>query len=214
MLKPLVVATAALAIAGSSIVYAQQRFGGSGHGDGPRLEHRQRLSVEDMAAFTDARIAALNAGLKLTADQAKNWPAFEQALRDMAQLRLDLRQSQEAAGRQGEAWAATPFDRLGQKAGRLSKLGAALTRIADAGAPLYASLTDAQKHRFRMLSHMLQPYHHHRTYARNDDAGRGWRQGRGYGGNDGYRHRREYEHEGFEQNDRGADGGEQQRLLP
>ena len=45
-----------------------------------------------MAAFTDARIAALKAGLELTPDQAKNWPAFEQALRDMVQLRAQRMQ--------------------------------------------------------------------------------------------------------------------------
>ena len=98
MWKPVVVATAALAIAGSSIVYAQQPFGESdGYRDGPRFEHRHRhLSPEDRAAFVDARIAALKAGLELTADQAKNWPAFEQALRDMAQLRAQRRAAREA----------------------------------------------------------------------------------------------------------------------
>jgi hypothetical protein len=59
---------------------------------GARFEHRHRqLSPEDRAAFVDARIAALKAGLELTPDQAKNWPMFEQALRDMAQLRAQLR---------------------------------------------------------------------------------------------------------------------------
>ena len=40
MWKSVVAATAALAIAGSSIVYAQQRFGEDGNGDGSRFEHR------------------------------------------------------------------------------------------------------------------------------------------------------------------------------
>ena len=113
MWKPVVVATAALAIAGSSIVYAQQRSGGpDGYGDGgPRFEHRHRPSAEDMAAFTDARIAALKAGLELTPDQAKNWPAFEQALRDMAQLRAQRKQAREAANQQDQTQTA-PFERL------------------------------------------------------------------------------------------------------
>ena len=34
-------------------------------------------SAEDISAFMDARIAALKAGLRLTPDQEKNWPAFE-----------------------------------------------------------------------------------------------------------------------------------------
>ena len=45
-------------------------------------------------------VAALKAGLQLTPDQAKNWPAFEQALRDMAQLRMERRQAREAAEQQ------------------------------------------------------------------------------------------------------------------
>jgi hypothetical protein len=92
MWKSVVAATAALAIAGSSIVYAQQRFGEDGYGDGSRFQHRHHhMSAEDRAAFVDARIAALKAGLELTADQTKNWPAFEQALREMAKLRAERR---------------------------------------------------------------------------------------------------------------------------
>ena len=163
MLKPVVVAAAALAIAGSSIVYAQQRFGGPG-GDGsggPGFQQHYRQSPQDMAAFTDARIAALKAGLQLTPDQAKNWPAFEQALRDMAKLHIERMQARRAEGQQNQAPApATPFDRLGRRADTMSKTGAALKQIADTGTPLYQSLDDAQKHRFHMLARMLRPHHH------------------------------------------------------
>ena len=58
------------------------------------------MSVEDLAAFTDARIAALKAGLELTPDQAKNWPAFEQALRETAQLHIQQMQAREAGPQQ------------------------------------------------------------------------------------------------------------------
>ena len=53
MLKPVIVATAALAIAGSSIVYAQQHFDGpGGSADGaPRFEHRHRPSVAGYGGF-------------------------------------------------------------------------------------------------------------------------------------------------------------------
>ena len=71
MWKPTVLVAAALAVAGSSIVYAQEHFAAPDR-DGPRFENRHRLSPEDRAAFVDARIAALKAGLELTPDQAKN----------------------------------------------------------------------------------------------------------------------------------------------
>jgi hypothetical protein len=206
MLKPVIAATAALAIVGTSLVYAQQRFGHHGFG-GPGAEHRHRPSAADMAAFTDARIAALKAGLELTPDQAKNWPAFEQAMRDAAQMRIQRMQEREARRQQqgqnaqgdaqGNAQAQTqrnPFDRMAHRADRMAKTSAALKKVADAGAPLYQSLTDEQKARFKTLGRMLAP--HHRRMAFNE-GNEGWR-GRGFGrdgqgfGRDGqgFRHHR------------------------
>lgn len=211
MLKPVIAATAVFAIAGSSIVYAQQRWNGPEGDGGPRYEHRHHLSAEDRAALTDARIAALKAGLELTADQAKSWPAFEQALRDMAQLRAQRRQAREAASQQPQT-PGSPFDRLSQRADNMSKFSAALKRVADTGAPLYMSLNDAQKDRFKMLSHILRPHHHmhasgdgrsfgrdgggHRRFGGDGDSwrgehrfggeGGGWHEGQGFG-NEGHR---------------------------
>jgi len=184
MLKPVIAATAVLAIAGSSFVYAQQRFDGHGAfgGGGPRAEHHHhRLSADDMAAFADARTAALKAGLELTPDQAKNWPAFEAALRNMVQLRTQRMQARQAAQGQSQSQTQTPtptspFDRLGHRADAMNKTGAALKQIADTGAPLYQSLTDAQKARFTMLARILRPHE-----RRNGERGGDTRQGRGYG---------------------------------
>ena len=63
MWKKALIASTVLILAGSTLVVAQQRFGSpSGTRDIPRW----RPSAEDMAAFTDARVAALRAGLRLT----------------------------------------------------------------------------------------------------------------------------------------------------
>ena len=181
MLKRVITATAVLAIAGSTIVYAQQRSGADGLGHwGHRGGHHHRLSPADRAAFTDARIAALKAGLELTPDQQKNWPAFEQALRDLAQLRMQrvearqARRQQEQTAQQGQGQH-DPFNRLEHRANNMAKTSAALKKVADAGAPLYTSLTDAQKERFKMLSRMLRP-HPRARLAFNDWRGR-WRRG-------------------------------------
>src|SRR4051812_46826280 len=91
MLKGLVAGTALLVITGSSVLYAQQAPGGA-----PVHEH-WKPSAADWDAFTDARIAALRAGLQLTPDQAKNWPVVEQAIRDMAKARQER-----LAGRQND----------------------------------------------------------------------------------------------------------------
>src|ERR1700730_18995801 len=70
-------ATALTLIAGAS-AYAQQSSVGAEFG------RRQQFGAEDRAAFLDARIAALHAGLRLTPEQEKTWPVFEQAYRDLA----------------------------------------------------------------------------------------------------------------------------------
>jgi LTXXQ motif family protein len=171
MLKRVIAATAVLAIAGTSIVYAQQRFGEHrGFGDrGPRAEHRHRLSPQDLAAFTDARIAALKAGLELTPEQQKNWPGFEQALREVAQLRIQriearrqhrhhAQEPQAGETPQAQATPGNPFNRLQHRADSLAATSAALKKLADAGAPLYQSLTGDQQARFKILARVLRPH--------------------------------------------------------
>jgi hypothetical protein len=159
MLKPVITATALVALAGSSFAYAQHSWGGNGAGkDEPRFEQRHHLSAADVSAFADARIAALKAGLQLTPDQAKNWPPFEQAVRDLVQLRIDRLQARQAAGDQQQP--ASPFDRLSRRADTMAKTSTALKKVADAGAPLYQSLNDDQKGRLVRLARMLRPHHH------------------------------------------------------
>src|SRR6202161_4954436 len=79
MKKILLAGVAAIAIAGSSLAYAHHH----------EWLHHARMSPEDRAAFADARIAAVKAGLKLTPDQEKLWPPVEAAARDFAKLRID-----------------------------------------------------------------------------------------------------------------------------
>ena len=185
MLKPVIAATAVFALAGSSLVYAQQSFGGHGNfgRDGARFEHRHRPSPADITAFTDARIAALKAGLELTPDQVKNWPPFEQALRDMVQLRVQRIQARLSGQEQAPT---SPFDRLERRADNMAKRSAALKKIADAGAPLYQSLNDDQKARFVKLARILRP--HPRMHAfmeqhgrQGEGGGHGWQHGRRFG---------------------------------
>lgn len=158
MLKPVITATALVALVGSSLAYAQHSFGG-GNGlanDEPRFEQRHRPSAADVSAFADARIAALKAGLELTPDQAKNWPQFEQAVRDLVQTRIQRLQARQTGDQQPLG---TPFERLSQRAETMAKTSAALQKIADAGTPLYQSLNDDQKGRFVKLARMLRPHH-------------------------------------------------------
>jgi len=148
MWKTVLAGTTALAIVGTSLVYAQQGPGGAPGPGGPGFMHQGwRPSAEDISAFSDARIAALHAGLKLTAEQEKNWPAVESALHELAKQRSERFAARASADRPTD-----PIARLNLRAETMTQQGAALKKLAEAADPLYKSLDEAQKRRFVMLA--------------------------------------------------------------
>ena len=182
------VGAAVILVAGSMMVYAQQRgpggFGGPGGAPGGMLGSRMGMggwhpSPDDMSAFADARIAALHAGLRLNADQEKSWPAFEQALHDFAKMRIDrMTARRDQQQQQQTATNSNPIERLQRRADAMTTRGAALKRLADTAAPLYQSLDDAQKNRFNVLARVLRP--HRRMAAMGGERFGGGQ--RGFGG--------------------------------
>ena len=142
MWKAIVAGTAALAIAGTSLVYAQQRGGRDG-------AQRWQPNTEDLRAFGEARLAGLKAGLVLSPEQEKNWPAFEQAAREFGKLRMDRMTAMRNAPRSDD-----PAERLRQRATAMSDAATAMKKLADATDPLYKSLDDSQKRRFAMLNRL------------------------------------------------------------
>jgi hypothetical protein len=169
MWKAALAGTTALVIVGSSLVYAQQRGRPGGF-------ERWQPNTEDMRAFANARLAALHAGLGLTADQEKNWPAFEQASREMAKLRLDRFAASVNTSRDRQPQSDDPADRMHRRAAAMTETGATLKKVADAIDPLYKSLDDAQKRRFAMLERMLAPRDdgpRGREFRGRDDSERG-----------------------------------------
>jgi zinc resistance-associated protein len=173
MLKKVVIGTAALMLAASAYAYAQAPMGRDG---GRRFQPR----AEDRAAFLDARMAALHAGLKLTPDQEKSWPAFEQAYRALAASRAEAMNA--FRDRDNRDRADDPVTRAQREADFLTKRGAALKQYADAAAPLYSSLDDAQKQRFDVLSRIGRPRFASFHGGRGDFHGDGMR-----GDRDGFR---------------------------
>src|SRR5579863_1120228 len=116
-------------------------------------QQQSRFSPEDRAAFLDARIAALKAGLQLNADQEKNWAPLEAAMRDLAKERA----ARMAAWRErrednsDQASDMSPIDRLTRASERLTARAADLQKLAAAAKPLYDSLDESQKRRFAIL---------------------------------------------------------------
>jgi hypothetical protein len=157
MWKFIVAGTVALAIASTSLVYAQGRRDGG---------QRWQPNAEDLRAFGEARLAALKAGLILTPEQAKNWPAFEQAARDFGKLRIERRMAMRSAPPPTDA-----LERLRRRATAMSEIGAALKKLADATDPLYKSLDDNQKHRFAMLNRITRSGRDH-SRGRDDEGSR------------------------------------------
>src|SRR5713226_1623138 len=146
-----IAAIAALAIAGSTAVYAQHRPWFQDH-----MQH-MRMNPEDRAALTDARIAAVKAGLKLTPDQEKLWPPVEAAVRDFAKLRIDRANARMNAQQNDSQDSQKPDDpvaRLRDRADTMAATAAAMKRIADAADPLYKTLDDGQKRRLAILTHI------------------------------------------------------------
>ncbi len=159
MKKFAIAAVAVLSIAGSTAVYAQyHRPWMSGH------MHHMRMNPEDRAAFVDARIAAVHAGLKLNADQEKLWPPVETAVRDFAKLRIDRANARMNAPQGDADKPDDPVARLRQRADDMAATSAALKTIADAADPLYKVLDDGQKRRLAVLTRHQGPF-----------GGEGWR---------------------------------------
>jgi len=184
MRKFTIAAVAVLAIAGSTAVYAQYHPWLRDH-----MQH-MRMNPEDRAAFVDARIAAVHAGLKLTPDQEKLWPPVESSVRDFAKLRIDRANARMKTtdGAQDQQKEDDPVARLRERADNMAASATALKKIADAADPLYKTLDEGQKRRLTILTHM----------------------GRFGGGEGGWRHRwMERDHH---DRDRDRDGGGAERL--
>ncbi|MCI0600852.1 MAG: Spy/CpxP family protein refolding chaperone [Beijerinckiaceae bacterium] len=133
------------------------------------------FSDADRAAFLDARIAALHAGLKLTPEQEKLWPAVETALREAGKSALDRYQKFK-----NESAAASLVERLRRQGQNAVARGKSLEAIADAAAPLYASLSEDQKHRLPVLMRGLRPHLFHRHFAMMSEGSDSWRWRRGH----------------------------------
>jgi zinc resistance-associated protein len=138
---------ASVAVAGlATSAFAPNAF--AAPADAPDMAQMQRTQ-ERHALMLGAHLAAMKAGLKLTAEQEKNWPAFEAAIREAEKARADRwRQARE---RMASGDRPSPIERMTIMSEHLQKTAAQLQMVADAAKPLYDSLSDAQKRDFGPL---------------------------------------------------------------
>jgi hypothetical protein len=101
-------------------------------------------------AGIDTQLKGLKSSLRLTADQDKDWAAFESAVKDAEKARVLALQKEQSGN-------LSPMDLNVAKAERIEQGQADLEKIVDAARPLYESLDGAQKQKFVALGRMLVP---------------------------------------------------------
>ena len=107
----------------------------------PSAADIQRIQ-ERQSVLLDAHLAGMKAALNLDAEQAKNWPAFEAAIRDAAKARSDRWTAARERMAQGER--PSPIERMTIMADHIEKSAADLRKVIEASKPLYASLDDTR----------------------------------------------------------------------
>lgn len=131
-------------------------------------EARGPLSRADMEALADARVAAIQAGLKLTDEQRRLWSPVERALRaemaergermeeraerreERAERREDRRERRADARREDRR---DFMERIEQRSARASEKAERLRAVTEAMKPFWASLDESQK---RLLPRLMR----------------------------------------------------------
>jgi hypothetical protein len=111
------------------------------------------LKPQDREAFGQARLAGFKAALTLTPAQERHWPTLETTIREIAKARVnrwaEIRQTRSQQRESGQPPDITA--RLRDRAKGLRARADQAEKFADAAAPLFASLDEAQKSRFRLI---------------------------------------------------------------
>lgn len=121
----------------------------AGYKSPPTPPAEAAMADQERAALLEAHLAGLKAGLNLTPDQEKNWAPLEAAIRQAAKAHDEGLRRMRERGASGER--PSPIERMRMMSDHMSKMSGELSALADAGKPLYDSLTDAQKRVFGPL---------------------------------------------------------------
>ncbi len=132
-MRKLLLASAAIAgLAGST--FAPNAFAASNAGAAmPSAAEIQRIQ-ERQSVLLEAHLAGMKAGLKLNEEQAKNWPAFESAIREAAKARSERWTGARQRMAQGES--PSPIERMAIMADHIDKTAADLRKVIEASKPL------------------------------------------------------------------------------
>ncbi len=147
---------------------ARQERSAAQPGDRDAGGPRPGLSREDRNALTDARVAGIQAGLRLNAEQQRLWGPVEAALRAQANDRLDRMEERRGAR---DAGSLDLMQRLDRQAERVRERADNVQALAGAMRPFWASLDENQK---RLLPVLMRGgardgrgHHRHGGYHRH-----------------------------------------------
>ena len=143
-----------------------------------RPDRRPGLTRAEMDALTNARIAGIRAGLKLTAEQQALFAPVEQALRTMATERANRWEERRERRGASDRDRLDLAERLARQAERATRTAQNLTALSGAMQPFYASLDEGQK---RLLPRLMRPAGGYR-HAMRHHGGRGGHDRMGRGG--------------------------------
>ena len=138
MQKILILVTTAVMLAGTAITGAAVARDRS---------DRTELTAGQITDRAAARAAQMKADLRLTAEQEKNWPAFETAVVDMWKKRTEARIAWRTAHAKQQV-SVDVIDEMRKDADQQIDEANARKKLADAAQPLYSGLDDRQKQRF------------------------------------------------------------------
>jgi hypothetical protein len=149
MLKMVTAGATVLFLATSPLAYAQTSAAGKS----------DQITAADWNNLTDLRIDLIKAALQLTPDQAKYWPAIENAIRARAKDRqARIAKITETVGSKADDSPIEvlrnrdPVRFMQRRADNLAQRAADLKKLADAWQPLYQTLSAEQKQRMAALT--------------------------------------------------------------
>ena len=143
----------------------------------------ERFGRAELESLADARVAAIQGGLRLTPEQQTLWPPVEQAVRAMAAERIERAERRREARAGGGDRPDDFMERVDRRAERAASQAQRLTALQGALKPLWATLDERQKRVLPVLMRdgggmrMAGRMHH-----RHGDHHRGGHQGTDRGG--------------------------------
>jgi len=166
------VALAALLAGSGTYAFAQQQNPApdapAASQDQGQQNRRPRLSQDDYNRLVDARIAAIKAGLKLSADQERLWTPVETAIRTSASERYT--RMQQFRENRDQRRSMDLMQRLEQRSTRLNQNAERSAALTTALRPLWDSFSEDQK---RIAPRLMR-----------EAINGGWGERRGRGGRD------------------------------